>query len=93
MLEAIRNRSKGPIAKFVLGLIIIPFAFTGVYSYFNAGGANVVATVNDSEIDIREFEQAYRAQQQNWGENFDRFFNTEERIQQFRMNVLQQLIN
>jgi len=93
MLEAIRNRSKGPIAKFVLGLIIIPFAFTGVYSYFNAGGANVVATVNDSEIDIREFEQAYRSQQQNWGENFDRFFNTEERIQQFRMNVLQQLIN
>lgn len=93
MLEAIRNRSKGPVAKIVLGLIIVPFAFTGVYSYFNAGGANVVATVNDSEIDIREFEQAYRMQQQRLGDNFDLLYNSEEMIQIFRSNVLQQLIN
>ncbi len=93
MLESIRNRSKGPVAKVIIGLIIVPFAFTGVYSYFNSGSANVVATVNDSEITLREFEIAYRNQQQNWGENFDRFFNTDERLQQFRMNVLQQLIN
>ena len=93
MLESIRNRSKGPVAKVIIGLIIVPFAFTGVYSYFNSGSANVVAVVNDSEITLREFELAYRSQQQNWGENFDRFFNTDERIQQFRMNVLQTLIN
>ena len=73
MLEAIRNKSKGPVAKFVIGLIVIPFAFTGVYSYFNSGSANVVAVVNDSEITVRDFEQAYRNQQQSWGENFDRF--------------------
>jgi len=93
MLEAIRNSSKGPIAKFIMGLIIIPFAFAGVYSYFNFNNSNAVATVNDSDITLAEFEQAYRQQQQNWGENFDRFFSTDERIQQFRMNVLQQLIN
>lgn len=93
MLESIRNHSKGPIAKVIIGLIVIPFAFTGVYSYFNAGSSQVVATVNGSEVTLREFEQAYRSTQQNWGENFDRFFNTDERLQQFRMNVLQQLIN
>lgn len=93
MLEAIRNKSKGPVAKFVIGLIVIPFAFTGVYSYFNSGSANVVAVVNDSEITLRDFEQAYRNQQQSWGENFDRFFNTDERLQQFRTRVLDQLIN
>ena len=93
MLESIRNKSKGPVAKFIIGLIVIPFAFTGVYSYFNSGSANVVAVVNDSEITLRDFEQAYRTQQQNWGENFDRFFNTDERLQQFRTSVLDQLIN
>ena len=93
MLESIRNRSKGPVAKVIIGLIIVPFAFTGVYSYLNSGSANVVAVVNDSEITLRDFEIAYRNQQQNWGENFDRFFNTDERLQQFRMNVLQTLIN
>ena len=93
MLESIRNRSKGPVAKVIIGLIIVPFAFTGVYSYFNSGSPNVVAVVNDSDITLREFEIAYRNQQQNWGENFDRFFNTDERLQQFRMNVLQTLIN
>ena len=30
--EFIRNRSKGPVAKVIIGLIIVPFAFTGVYS-------------------------------------------------------------
>jgi len=93
MLEKIRNRSNGPIAKFIIGLIIIPFAFAGVYSYFNVNTSNAVATVNGEDISLSEFDRSYRIQQQNWGENFDKYFNTEERLQQFRINVLQQLIN
>ncbi len=93
MLENIRNKSNGPIAKFIIGLIIVPFAFAGVYSYFNVNTSNAVATVNGEDISLVEFDRSYRQQQQNWGENFDKFFNTDERLQQFRINVLQQLIN
>ena len=93
MLEAIRNRSNGPIAKFIIGLIIIPFAFAGVYSYFNVNSSNTVATVNGEDISLRDFDRSYQYQQQNWGENFDKYFNTDERLEQFRSNVLQQLIN
>ncbi len=93
MLESIRNRSNGPIAKFIIGLIIVPFAFAGVYSYMNVNTSNAVATVNGDEISLMEFDRSYRLQQQNWGENFDKYFNTDERLQQFRLNVLQQLIN
>ncbi|MCP3674473.1 MAG: hypothetical protein GY829_08410 [Gammaproteobacteria bacterium] len=93
MLESIRNRSNGPVAKFIIGLIIVPFAFAGVYSYMNVNTSNSVATVNGDEISLMEFDRSYRLQQQNWGENFDKYFNTDERLQQFRLNVLQQLIN
>ncbi|MCP4272002.1 MAG: hypothetical protein GY781_08545, partial [Gammaproteobacteria bacterium] len=93
MLENIRNKSNGPIAKFIIGLIIVPFAFAGVYSYFNVNSSNAVATVNGEDISLVEFDRSYRQQQQNWGENFDKYFNTDERLQQFRINVLQQLIN
>ena len=93
MLESIRNRSNGPVAKFIIGLIIIPFAFAGVYSYMNVNTSNAVATVNGDEISLTEFDRSYRLQQQSWGENFDLYFNTDERLQQFRLNVLQQLIN
>jgi len=93
MLENIRNKSNGPIAKFIIGLIIVPFAFAGVYSYFNVNSSNAVATVNGEDISLVEFDRSYRLQQQNWGDNFDKYFNTDERLQQFRISVLQQLIN
>ncbi|PCJ48155.1 MAG: hypothetical protein COA74_09810 [Gammaproteobacteria bacterium] len=93
MLESIRNRSNGPVAKFIIGLIIIPFAFAGVYSYFNADTANSVATVNGEDISLAEFNQAFQAQQQRYGESFDLYFNTDEKLQQFRLNILQQVIN
>ena len=93
MLESIRNRANGPVAKFIIGLIIVPFAFAGVYSYLNVNTSNSVATVNGEDISLVEFDRSYRFQQQNWGENFDKYFNTDERLQQFRNNVLQQLIN
>ena len=93
MLESIRSRSNGPIAKFIIGLIIIPFAFAGVYSYFNVNTGNSVATVNGEDISLQDFDRSYRFQQQRWGENFDKYYNTDERIQQFRLSVLQQIIN
>jgi peptidyl-prolyl cis-trans isomerase D len=93
MLDFIRNRANGPVAKFIIALIIIPFAFAGVYSYLGVTNTNAVATVNGDEITLQEFDRTYRIRRQMMGENFDRYFNTDERLQQFRQNILQQIIN
>lgn len=63
MLEAIRERAQGWIAKVILALITIPFAFWGIDSYFNAGGNEPpVATVGDEDIAQREFFRALQNQ-------------------------------
>ena len=59
MLQSIRDRLTGILAFFVLGILIIPFAFVGVNSYFSSGNENLVARVNDSEITFNDFNESY----------------------------------
>ncbi len=64
MLEAIRERSQGWIAKVILVLLIVPFALWGVDSYISGGGKEPpVASVGDVEISQREFGKALKEQQ------------------------------
>ena len=64
MLEAIRERSQGKIAKFILALIVIPFALWGVDSYFkNTGDGDFVAKVDGYKITRQEFDKALKEQQ------------------------------
>ena len=58
MLQSIRDRLTGILAFFVLGILIIPFAFVGVNSYFSSGNENLVARVNDSEITFNDFNES-----------------------------------
>lgn len=59
MLDAIRNHTKGWIAKAILALITIPFALFGIDSYFNDAGSNVaIAKVNGNKISIQEYSNA-----------------------------------
>lgn len=68
MLEAIRERAQGWIAKVILGLLIIPFALWGVDSYFSGGGKEPpAAEIDDSEISQREFVKALQDQQEAMG--------------------------
>ena len=60
VLQSIRDRLNGIIAIFILGLLIIPFAFVGVSSYFTSGAVNAVALVNDQEITANDFNQAFQ---------------------------------
>ena len=60
VLQSIRDRLNGIIAIFILGLLVIPFAFVGVSSYFTSGATNAVALVNDQEITANEFNQAFQ---------------------------------
>lgn len=56
MLSAIRDKTRGIIATIILGLVIIPFALWGTYSYFEGGSDVSVAEVDGVEIS----QQTYR---------------------------------
>jgi peptidyl-prolyl cis-trans isomerase D len=75
VLQSIRERLTGIIAIFIFAILIIPFAFVGVSSYFTSDAVNAVALVNDQEITINEFNSGFqnyrRRMQAQLGARFD----------------------
>jgi peptidyl-prolyl cis-trans isomerase D len=75
VLQSIRDRLHGIIAVFIFGILIIPFVFVGVNSYFTSDAVNSVAVVNEQEISINDFNQSFqnyrRRMQSLMGTNFD----------------------
>ncbi len=68
MLEAIRNRAQGWIAKIILGFIALTFAVWGVNWYFEGGGqAEPAVSVNGEAVSQQEFLDALRQQQEQLG--------------------------
>ncbi len=55
MLQALREKTSGLIAKIILGLIIIAFSFFGIESYFVSRIDDFVARVGDREISQQDF--------------------------------------
>jgi peptidyl-prolyl cis-trans isomerase D len=59
MLEAIREGSKGWLAKVILAAITIPFALFGIDQYLSGAGSNVaVAEVGNASITVQEYGNA-----------------------------------
>lgn len=86
MLEAIRERSQGWIAKVILILLIVPFALWGVDSYISGSGKEPpAATVGDQEISQREFIKTLKEQQEQMGGKVDE--------KALRQLVIDQLVN
>ena len=75
VLQSIRDRLTGIIAIFIFAILIIPFAFVGVSSYFTSDAVNAVAVVNDQEITANQFNQGFqnyrRRMQAQLGTAFD----------------------
>jgi peptidyl-prolyl cis-trans isomerase D len=76
MLEAIRNRAQGWLAKLILALITIPFALWGVDAYFNVDArTELIAEVGDSGVTRQAFTEMLKEQadrmRQSMGPNFD----------------------
>jgi peptidyl-prolyl cis-trans isomerase D len=68
MLEAIRNRAQGWIAKIILGFIALTFAVWGVNWYFEGGGqAAPAVSINGEVVSQQEFLDALRQQQEQLG--------------------------
>lgn len=66
MLEALRQKTTGLVAKILLGLILIAFSFFGIESYFVSRIDDYVARVDGREItqqDFRERFDLYRQRQ------------------------------
>ena len=75
VLQAIRERLSGIIAIIIFSILIIPFVFVGVDSYFTGSAINSVARVNDVDITTTEFTEGFqnyrRRMQAILGSNFD----------------------
>ncbi|NKB62696.1 MAG: hypothetical protein GKR95_11440 [Gammaproteobacteria bacterium] len=72
MLTEIRDRATGWIAWVIVLLITIPFALWGVQSYFEGVNEIPIATVNDSEISIYEYQDALSRQRQSLAQRLGR---------------------
>ena len=68
MLEAIRERAQGWIARIILGFIVLTFAIWGVDWYFKGGGKEpAVATLDGDTISQRDFLDAVKQQRAAMG--------------------------
>lgn len=95
MLQAIRDGSKGIVAKIIVGLIILTFALFGIESIVALGGGeDAPAEVNGQEITEFEISQMVDMQkrrlQAQFGENFDASMFDDKIM---RQSALESLIN
>ncbi|MCL1036698.1 SurA N-terminal domain-containing protein [Shewanella submarina] len=96
MLEKIREGSQGVIAKSILILVILSFAFAGVSSYLGSSSEVPAATVNGQVISSVELEQAYQNErarmEQQLGDMFDALAGDESYLANLRKSVLDRLV-
>ena len=95
MLQAIRDGSKGIVAKIIVGLIILTFALFGIESIVAlGGGADAPAQVNGEEIGDRQVAQMMDLQKRRlkaqFGENFDASMISDTML---RKSAVESLIN
>jgi peptidyl-prolyl cis-trans isomerase D len=61
MLQIIREKTSGLIAILIVGALIVSFALWGVGSYFGQGGDVIAISVNDTDIELREYQRVYQS--------------------------------
>ncbi|MFT3931346.1 MAG: SurA N-terminal domain-containing protein [Spongiibacteraceae bacterium] len=64
MLQNIRDKAQGTVAKILIALIVVPFAIFGIESLVGSGGPVEVAKVNGDKITEQELQQAINVQKQ-----------------------------
>ena len=93
MIQELREYSKSIFFKILLGVIAITFVLSFGVGGFFGDRKEVIATVNDNEILLREYRDTYQnriqALRQQFGENADQI---SEQIN-LRQQVFEQIIN
>jgi peptidyl-prolyl cis-trans isomerase D len=93
-MDNIREGVQKPWAKVLIFAIVISFVGAGYFSSsLFLGNPNAVAMVNDEMIIRSEFQQAYSNMRQRYGDAYTQFIKTEQQEKNFRLNVLQNLID
>lgn len=96
MLEKIREGSQGVIAKSILILVILSFAFAGVSSYLGSSTEVPAATVNGQVISNAELEQAYQNErarmEQQLGDMFNALASDDNYLANLKKSVLDRLV-
>ncbi len=92
MMDRFREGLNGPVAWAFLIVIVISFVFSGVSNFFVSADGDKLAEVDGVKIGRNEFEQAYQSARGRYGEMYSQLFNTDEKEQEFRRNVLEQLV-
>jgi len=90
MLQFIRDRATGWLAWAIVILIAIPFALWGIHQYMTPTSSVAVASVNGSELGLRDFQRAYQRQIEQFrallGASIDEL--PEERLREQTLNML-----
>jgi peptidyl-prolyl cis-trans isomerase D len=93
MLQGLRDRLTGPVIWFIVGIIVIPFAFFGIETFRSGGGDPVVAKVGDTKIKQSQFQRGYEQRMQQlqnlMGDNFRQDLIDQNR---FRQSVLSDMV-
>ncbi|MBL8298129.1 MAG: SurA N-terminal domain-containing protein [Rhodanobacteraceae bacterium] len=70
MLQSLRDKTSGLIAKIVLGALIFVFSFFGIESYFMGRNETWVAKVDKTEISAEQFTERFRMYRENMLQRF-----------------------
>ena len=96
MLEAIRERAQGWVAKLILALIAVTFAIFGIDSYFSPSSeGEIVATIGSNKITKNDWLQRINERAEQLAANSSSTSVDKKIIQDpaFRRSVLEDLIN
>ena len=61
MLDKLRKASSGWVAQLLIALLVVSFAVWGVSGFFTGFNSDVVATVGNTEVTVRQFARNYEA--------------------------------
>ncbi|BDF93716.1 peptidylprolyl isomerase [Pseudoalteromonas haloplanktis] len=96
MLEKIREGSQGPVAKVILGAVILSFALAGIGGYLGQTTEQPVAEVNGVKISQTEFSRAFQNErarlEQQFGEYFAQIAADPNYMAQIRQGVIDRLV-
>jgi peptidyl-prolyl cis-trans isomerase D len=93
MLNFIRERIQGWLAYAIVGLLIIPFALWGINEYLGNSGSLVVASVNDTEISQRNFQQAFYTQRDRMRQMLGKQYDSRIFDPQIKKRVIRELVD
>lgn len=72
MLQTLRSRASGIVAKILMTLLILSFAVWGIADVFRGFGSQTLATIGSTEITVPEFRQLYQDRMQQISQQIKR---------------------